>query len=133
MSKSIPKVQESETTPSRHLKLKQRLTIPLISMAHLPLLVARILSDPYQDEKITALGKDSAIAPTVVKIFNLDTQEEALLVVNVLIASAFERAGKPLVGRLFRFVGGEVRDGKRYRDIDVCEMEEFDPGQESCT
>jgi hypothetical protein len=111
------------TQPRNTLKLKQRLTIPLISMAHLPILTCRIVGEPYQDDKIIAVGKDVKQAPTVVRVFNLDTNDEALLVVNALIASAFERAGYPLTGRYFQMRAGTIREGKNYRDIDVSEME----------
>jgi hypothetical protein len=92
-------------------------------MAHLPLLMCKILGEPYQDEKITAAGKDQMLAPVVVRVLNLDTSEEALLVVNAIIASAFTRAVPPLTGRYFQFRSSGIRDGKKYRDIDVCEME----------
>ena len=107
----------------RKLKTKKVLTIPLISMAHTPLLVAEMLGEPYQDPKIIALGKDTKIAPTVIHVRNMDDQSEALLVVNTLIASAFERAGGELKGRIFQFRSQGIRDGKNYRDIHVTEME----------
>jgi hypothetical protein len=109
--------------PIRQLVVKKHLTIPLISMAHLPTLTCQILSEPYTDDKITALGKDTTTAPVVVLVRNLDTDQEALLVVNALIASAFQRAGGSLIGRYFQFIAGTVREGKNYRDIDVTEMQ----------
>jgi hypothetical protein len=115
---------DSDSPKTRSLKLKQRLTIPLISMAHLPTLTCRILSEPYVDDKIAVLGKDATSKPTVVRVHNLDTDSEALLVVNTLIASAFERAVPPLTGRIFQLKSAGIRDGKQYRDIDVSEMEE---------
>jgi hypothetical protein len=93
--------------------------------------MCRILGEPYQDEKITAAGKDQMMTPTVVKVLNLDTQSEALLVVNAIIASAFARAIPPLTGRYFQFKSSGIRDGKKYRDIDVCEMEYEQPTDEA--
>lgn len=113
-----------EVEPSRTLKVKQQLTIPLISMAHRAILHARILGPLYVDEAIQTLGKDQQNRPTVVKIHDLDEDKDALLVVNAIIASAFKRCEGDIVGRLFRFTGGEIREGKAYRDIQVAEMEE---------
>jgi hypothetical protein len=117
------KMQPDEPSKKRTLRPKSHLTIPLISMAHLPTLTCKVLGEPYIDQKITALGKDTKTAPTVILVLNLDTNQEALLVVNTLIASAFERAGSPLTGRYFQFLAKGIRDGKNYRDIDVTEME----------
>jgi hypothetical protein len=92
-------------------------------MAHLPILVCRILGEPYQDDRIVALGKDSKTPPWVILVFDMDGDRECLLVVNAIIAAAFVRAGSPLAGRYFRFTAGSIRDGKNYRDIDVMELE----------
>jgi len=93
-------------------------------MAHEALITAVMLSEPYQDEKIKSLGKDAGTVPTVVRIEDIDTGEEALLVVNTLMASAFERSGLPITGKIFQFRGGDLREGKTYRQVDVTEMRE---------
>lgn len=125
-NKELPD-QAAETTnpsaPKRKLVAKQQLTIPLISMAHLPLLLCEALSEPYQDEQIAVMGTDNKSIPTVIKIRDLDDNEVKLLVVNTIIASAFQRAIPPLTGRFFLLKGGTIREGKRYRDINVTEME----------
>lgn len=64
----------------------------------------------------------------MVLIHDIEADSQALLVVNALIASAFERAGSPLTGRYFKFSSRGIRDGKNYRDIDVYEMEEDSNG-----
>ena len=117
----------------RTLVAKQHLTIPLLSMAHLPTLTCKILSEPYRDEKITALGKDTKIAPTVILVYDLDAEKEGLLVVNAIIASAFERAGGSLTGRYFNFTAGTIREGKNYRDIDVTELQWAEDTSDSTT
>lgn len=91
-------------------------------MAHTPLLTCEILDEPHVDDKIKALGKDTQSAPTVVLVKDLDTDEQALLVVNTIIMSAFERSGLPVKGKVFQFRAGTIREGKTYRDIDVTEM-----------
>lgn len=127
MAQSKPKVEIVLPSPARTLVAKKHLTIPLISMAHLPILTALILGEIYTEDKIKAAGKDVQVAPKVILVRNLETNEDALLVVNAIMASAFERAGSPLTGRIFQFRAGTIRDGKTYRDIDVTEMEYESP------
>lgn len=119
---------QPEIVLRRGLKVKRNLTIPLISMAHRPELTCVMMSEPFQDAMIQAVGKDAKIPPTLILVFNLDEQAEALLVVNALMASAFQRAGGPLTGRFFHFQAGEIRAGKNYRDITVTELEETGEG-----
>jgi len=122
---TLRKLAEVENNAAtRKLKVKKHLTIPLISMAHTPLLVARMLGEPYTDTHIITLGKDQDKPPLVILVYNFDNDREEILVINSLIASAFQRAEPPLKGRIFRFESRGIRDGKNYRDIDVSEMEE---------
>lgn len=123
------KSTDDQEPKKRHLVTKKHLTIPLVSMAHVPLLTAEILGEPYVDENIKALGKDTKVAPTVVLVMDLDDNTEKLLVVNAIIASALGKAGYPITGRFFQFRAGTIREGKAYRDIDVTEMMLHDPNK----
>lgn len=81
------------------------------------------MEEPHQDDNIKALGKDTGVVPTVCLVHDLDSRLDCLLVVNAIIASAFQRSGYPVTGKFFKFVAGTIREGKAYRDIDVTEME----------
>lgn len=115
--------QSESQVPARSLKVKTELTIPLVSMAHTALLTCRVLGEPYIDEQITALGKDTNTKPTVVLICDLDDNAQKLLVCNAIILSAFRKAGMPITNRIFQLRAGNIREGKNYRDIHVVEME----------
>lgn len=110
--------------PRRKLKPKQRLTIPLLSMAHLKILTCEVLGEMYTADIVLGIGKEAEGKPTVVKVFDLDTESEGLLICNEIIKSAFIKATDGYVGKFFQLRSGEIRDGKRYRDIDIVLMEE---------
>lgn len=105
------------------LKVKRVLTLPLISMAHRDILVCQILEEPKPAD--FELGPSVEKPPLLVRILDLDTMTQALLICSALVISAFERAGGLLTGRYFALKSGEIRNGKmfNYRDIQTSEME----------
>lgn len=92
-------------------------------MAHTIRLVVEVLEEPKEAEFIVELPGKKDSKPTVIKVRNLDTGEIGLLIVNAIIGSALQRVEKPLIGKYFQFSARDIREGKKYRDIDVVEME----------
>jgi hypothetical protein len=105
------------------LKLKRKLTMDATSIARLGQLVCRIYGE-FETIEMGGPNKDGFI-PTAqaIPIFDVVRQEEYLLVCNALIVSAFKRAVPPLIGRYFALRSGEIVTGKRYRHVDVMELE----------
>jgi hypothetical protein len=71
-------------------------------------------------------GFDAARTPTptaTVDVMDVLTGQNWCLICNAVLASAFRRAGEPLAGRYFAIRAGEIVAGKRYRKIDVVELE----------
>ena len=71
-------------------------------------------------------GFDAARTPVktwVVEITDVVRSTPWLLICNSLIKSAFERAGTPLAGRYFAIRAGDIVAGKRYRHVDIVELE----------
>lgn len=120
--------QPTTTTQESGLKRKfrpvKRLTLPLFSMAHLKILTCEVLEGFYEAEISTGLGKEATAKPYVCKVCNLDTDEQGLLIANAIIRSAFEGVEGGYVGKVFQLRSGEIRDGKKYRDIDIVLMQE---------
>ena len=52
------------------------------------------------------------------------TNDQYLLICNSLIVSALRRAGAPLAGKFFAMKSGEIKAGKRYRQVEVYELEQ---------
>ena len=102
---------------------KQRLTLPVFSLAHTPIMVIKILSEPHEADFIIEVAGKKDSKPTVIECLNLDTDERGLLIVNAIMASAFLKAQPPLTGRYFKLTSRNIREGKKYRDIDVVELE----------
>lgn len=111
------------TNMKRRLKAKRRLTVPLVSMAHTPILVCLVEGEPVTMHITTGVGKEKSADPTVVPILNLDTGEDGLLICNTIILSAFSKIEGGVTGKYFSLRSSGIRDGKAYRDIDIVEME----------
>jgi hypothetical protein len=130
---------------NKRFRALKRLTRPVVAIGRVRQLALQCQSEMYE-RKMPLQGKGEVEQPTtVVDILDLETGEECLLICNALIKTAFERAcGKllppppaeagqeqallaprwesPLTGRYFAMQSGEIRDGKRYRDIDIVEL-----------
>lgn len=106
-----------------YFKVKQQLTLPLISMSHREVLLCKCLSEPFVAD--FEIGPSATQAPTLIRVLDYDTAAEALLICSALVISAFERSQGPLTGRFFKLVSGELKEGKqfKYREINIAEME----------
>ena len=111
----------SSAKPS--IRVKQQLTLPLISMAHRDILLCQVLSEPSPAD--FELGPSNEKPPMLCRVLDYDIPGEALLICNALVISAFDRAQGKLTGRYFKLVSGEMKEGKqfKYRDIRIDEME----------
>lgn len=95
------------------------LTKPLVSMNHRKELICEITVEPYEMNIPTANLNGASGNTHVVDVIDSETAGEAILILTSVMKSALERAGGDLKGRIFRFQGGEIREGKRYRDVQV--------------
>lgn len=105
------------------VNFKRNLTPQLVAMAHEKDLLMRC------DGEITEIdlpvkGRADVMKPTkVMPGTNMETGETFLLICNVMIVSAFTRAGGDLAGRYFGLKSQEMVADQRYRVIDVVEVE----------
>ena len=114
-------------------KVKKRLTRPVISINRYPELVIQIQGELKEIEMPVGGKKVEGQMTSVVDVLEVTTGSEAMLICNALIKSAFERAQGnlrddgtptyPLDGRFFALRGGDIQDGKRYRMVDVVELQ----------
>jgi hypothetical protein len=104
------------------LKEKQRLTLPVFSLAHTPIMIIKALEDPHEADFVVEIEGKKDSKPTILTVLNVDTNEVGHLICNTIMLSAFQRSGYPLTGKYFKLTGGDIREGKRYRTVDVMEM-----------
>lgn len=105
------------------LQLKRKLTLDATSIARLKQVICRIDGELEVIEMPPA-AKGAAPGQAVgVPITDVVTQTQYLLICNSLIVSALRRAGEPLTGKYFALRAGEIKAGKRYRHVDVMELE----------
>lgn len=116
--------QFREVKAKRKFKAAQRLTIPLFSLSHTPLMLVEVKAEMYEADMSIGEVSEKAGKPTVCLVLNLDTEMEGLLICNEIVKSTFMRVPDGYVGKVFRLEAGQIRDGKKYRDIDIVLMEE---------
>src|SRR5579859_583302 len=114
---------QTEQPKAPRFRIKQRLTVPLYSMAHLASLICRADSEIFEaDFNVEIPGKADS-KPQVMRIWDIEKDCAALLILNTIMLSSLLRSGDKLEGRYFKFTSGGQRDGKQYRDIVVEELE----------
>jgi len=114
--------QPVPTGEQRQFKVKSRLTIPIISMAHTEQLFAKV-TGKMLDEHIESFGKGAEGLVSFLPVINLQDNQPAKLVASAVIKSALEKYGD-YVGKSFMFKAGIVAEGKKYRMVDIYELEE---------
>lgn len=107
----------------KSITFKKLLTRPLVAMAHKRELLFECTSEMYEHTLPTAGRTDKPSAATLIDGIDLETGEEVSLILNTVMKSAFERAKPPLSGRAFGLRAGEAKADKRYRIVDVIEVE----------
>lgn len=113
---TVPAVQDK-------LKRKRRLTVDVTNLQKLGQVLCMTQSELYVKELPSQFHPSGKSPAYCVDIVNLHGGEELMLVCNTVLASALQRAGEPLAGRYFAMRCGEVVAGKRYRRVDVVELE----------
>lgn len=124
---------------------KRRITLDVTNLQKLGAVVACMQSELYEKELPSKFHPSGKAISTCVDIVNVHTGEEYMLACNTVLASALRRACMggipqnggspdaafepgvvrmiPLTGRYFAMRCGEVEAGKRYRRVDVVELE----------
>ena len=115
--------------PIKEIREKRALTPPLVAMVHQNSLVFKPTSDFYT-MNLPVKGRSETMQPATV-IEGIDVMQgiPIILVCNVMMVSAFDRAKQdgPLTGRYFGLKAGDMIADKAYRVIDVAELEiDFD-------
>jgi hypothetical protein len=105
------------------LNVKRRLTMDATSIARLKHVICRIDGEFESIEMPPAAKGADPGAAVAVPITDLVNNVQYLLICNSLIVSALQRAVPPLVGRYFAIKAGEIKAGKRYRQVDIFELE----------
>jgi hypothetical protein len=124
-----PDPQANGTTPlSREgLRLKRKLTLDLTSigkLTHNGEAIFRCDSEMMQMSLPSHFSVEGRALAWVIDITGRYSGEKYLLPCPAVLASNLARAGEPLMGRWFAVTMGEQKPGKRYRDMQVDELEE---------
>jgi hypothetical protein len=102
---------------------KRKLTMDATSISRLGQVVCQVTGE-MEVIQMPAVGAGNGKSDAVaVPIIDLLQKVDYLLICNSLIVSAFQRAGTPLAGRYFAIRSGEIKAGKRYRSVDIVELQ----------
>lgn len=103
--------------------VKSRVTKPLVSMAHIQEFFCKVLSEMREsDMELETSGKKGKAQ--VIDVIDLSTGDEAILICNTIMQSSFAKLEGGIVGRCFLLKAGGIKEGKKYRQIDVYEIDE---------
>lgn len=133
----------NSSTPIKSITFKRTLTKPLIAMAHLRQLLFECRSEVYTMD-LPLKGRAGGVgAARVIDGLDIESNEEVTLIVNEMIASAWQRAGfamiasvkqegkenalvqvagNSIIGHTFGLRRGDMNADKGYRVIDVVEV-----------
>ena len=104
-------------------KVKRQLTLDATSIARLGEVLCQTTGELEQIEMPGNGNKGEVNMAWAVPITDLLRTTQYLLICNALLVSAFNRAGQPLAGKYFAIRSGEIKAGKRYRTVDVVQLE----------
>jgi hypothetical protein len=104
--------------------VKKTLTKNLFSIAHSRQLIIKCTSEIYEQKlPVSGRAKQEDTDTKLVDIVNMETGDEGALICNALIVKAFETAGGSLTGRVFGIREGGIKEGKKYRSVDMVELQ----------
>jgi hypothetical protein len=113
---------DTKAAPVKRERKEVKLTLPLLSMAHLSELTCLVMSEPYDFELPTDAARGKTAPAKVVNIVNELDSSDAILILSTVMLSAITKGDKKTSGRTFKFVSGQIRAGKKYRDVQVSEF-----------
>ena len=113
----------------KSITLKRSFSRPMIAMAHQKELLIEFTSEMYE-QQLAAAGRSDKLQPaTLIDGVNIETGEDCVLILNMLMKGALQRATKgqgdavlPLVGRAFGFRLLNAQGDKKYKIIETVEV-----------
>lgn len=114
---------EIKSTVPRGYKVGRRMTSPLLLLSAEKSLSFIVDGDITEQEGKVA-AKDGGKPMAIVPITRMDTGEEANLVVPTVVESALRRTPGGYVGKAYLVEFQGKRNGKRYNDYEVYELED---------
>jgi hypothetical protein len=105
------------------LKVKRSFDLNLISISKLGQLVMMCQSELKLTSLPSKYAENGKADAYTIDVMDCETGEEIMLACNTVLTSKLKRAGEPLAGRYFAVRVKEIVAGKRYRDVDVVELE----------
>lgn len=106
--------------------VKSAVTKPLFSLKHQPTLAVKITAAIMETDISFSEVQNTTQKPRVVECINLETGEEGMLIASAVVESSLMRnyADGSYVGKCFLFQAGTIKEGKKYRTVQVYEIEE---------
>jgi hypothetical protein len=109
----------------KSMTLGRLLTRPLVAIAHTGRMIIECTSE-MREETLMAAGRTDKEAPAtlidVVDWTNPEAPIECMLVCNAMMKTGFTRYGGALTGKFFAVAGGDIVADKRYRHVDIREI-----------
>jgi hypothetical protein len=114
--------QTAMSIPSQFKSVK-RLTKDVTSITRLGEAIIQCQSELYQMEMSDPAAPGEKRGVLVVDVFDCVRNEEFALICGAVLSSSLIRLNKPITNLYFAIRAGEIAPGKRYRKVDVVQLE----------
>jgi hypothetical protein len=105
------------------LRAKRRLTLDATSIVRLGEVICQATGELELIDMPGLSSNGEKSQAWAIPILDGVHQTNYLLICNVVMVGAIRRAGEPSGGKYFAMRAGEIRAGKRFRQVDVIELE----------
>jgi hypothetical protein len=122
---AVTPYQRNETAMSipSQFKTVKRLTRDVTSITRLGEAIIQCKSELYRMEMTDPANPAEKRPVVVVDVLDCIRGEEFVLICGAVLASSLMRLTNPIEGQYFAIRSGEIPPGKRYRKVDVVQLE----------
>lgn len=119
---------ETEVKPRLNFKVKKNLTLPLIKLQLETPVFIKFLGEMFVGKDVQKAGEKKKEEPAILaNVINLETGEECQIIINSVVKGNLTddedyKDGK-YVGKSFMLIKHDKREGKRYNDFTIQEIE----------
>jgi len=128
MAKKETAAQDSTEVvkPKISFRVAKHVTLPLIKLEEETPVYVKITAPMFLGKEVKGTGDKAKMEPaTLAHVVNLETGEPAQIIVNAVVVANLNECypGDTYVNKSFQLIKHAKRDGKRYHDFSILEIE----------
>ncbi len=119
-------VPETAIKPKFNFKVVKNVTVPLLKLVEEKAEYVQLTGAMFQGKEVKGTGDKAKMEPAILcHCINLTTGEVAQIIVNAVVKENLKEAypDDSYVGKSFEIIKHAKREGKRYNDFSITEIE----------